>query len=635
MYLPRQLPRAVAAILILAILPWQSVEARFNLLITRAEMNRTLGIAADMNYVQNGVINTYSTQFPYRVESNVSHIIFTWSSAIPNTAYTMRAVADTFDVLPVVHLPSSGVIPREPETFAVEYRCAGSRSGQFLITLHFNVSWPSASKPTVFTLKQDKICASRDGRRILEGFENGDSTSSKMSDLSFDQIVYIAVGGLLIVILFMVIVLCGFLRSRKQRKMKARKSTSRDAMIEDCESNRRSTPLTKEVSLFDSPCSEPFLKHPLTSTPRSAVAPTKLPKFATIPSASKAPQIIFEQQRAAVDINVALIELSADRNLFQVMPNAELEGTFGQVKWAIWRQTRLGICADIDEDEDQACDDIAVVCKTLKPAADKNHFQKFLSDALAFHNVPPHPHLAQVIGAATFGNFTNPETVSDFPLMCYRHQGFGNLKKFLIECRGSGDGCGTMNSRKSQSPTQALRTHELLSMAIQLTKAVNHLHKYGIIHKDVATRNCLVSEIAPMGSNDRMYVQLCDSALSKDLFPADYHCLGDNDNRPLKWMAPEAVRSKVHSSATDIWSIGVTMWELFTSAQQPLYEIEPEEYYTEMFEHGIRLGQPYNCPDELYGAMYSCWDVDPLGRPTPSQLLKLLEDFSKTLRRYI
>ncbi|KAE9548688.1 hypothetical protein FO519_008100 [Halicephalobus sp. NKZ332] len=525
-----------------------------------------------MQYVENGVVNAYSTKFPYRVGTNISHLIFSWNTSELQkpVRYAINAVADKFDVLPVVNLPAQGVIPTETENFAVEYRCVGSRSDKFLVTLYFNISWPSENKTTAFTLKQEKLCAGRDGRRILDEEKVAIDMPSRLG-------------------------------------------------------------LTKEASLFDSP-TRPFIE-PLTSTPNpSKFLPTKLPIFtASLPS--KAPPIIFERAQNHLDINNALIELSADRNLFQVIPGCELEGTFGEVKWAIWRQNRLGICGDIDDEEDGASEDIAVVCKTLKSTADKAHFQQFIKDALIFHNVPAHPNLAQVIGAATYGNFSNPETVSDFPLITYRHQGFGNLKKFLIQCRSSSEGSSSA-SKSKQGASHTLRTHELLSMAIQILKAVQHLHKYGIIHKDVSTRNCLVSEIAPKLSNDRLYVQLCDSALSKDLFPNDYHCLGDNDNRPIKWLAPETIKSKVHNSASDIWSFGVAMWELFTCAQQPYFEIEPEEVQAEL-EQGVRLGQPYNCPDELYGAMYCCWNREALKRPTTGQLLKLLEDFNAELKKYI
>lgn len=53
--------------------------------------------------------------------------------------------------------------------FAVEYRCVGSRSDKFIVTLYFNISWPSENRTTAFNLKQEKLCAGRDGRRILDG----------------------------------------------------------------------------------------------------------------------------------------------------------------------------------------------------------------------------------------------------------------------------------------------------------------------------------------------------------------------------------------------------------------------------------------------------------------------------------
>jgi len=54
--------------------------------------------------------------------------------------------------------------------------------------------------------------------------------------------------------------------------------------------------------------------------------------------------------------------------------------------------------------------------------------------------------------------------------------------------------------------------------------------------------------------NDQLRVRLCDTALSRDLHPADYHCLGDNENRPIKWMALESIARKEHTSASDVVS---------------------------------------------------------------------------------
>lgn len=62
-------------------------------------------------------------------------------------------------------------------------------------------------------------------------------------------------------------------------------------------------------------------------------------------------------------------------------------------------------------------------------------------------------------------------------------------------------------------------------------------------------------------------VRICDSALSRDLFPDDYHCLGDNENRPLKWMALENLQKKPYSTASDVWGLGVLLWELGIHAE--------------------------------------------------------------------
>lgn len=54
--------------------------------------------------------------------------------------------------------------------------------------------------------------------------------------------------------------------------------------------------------------------------------------------------------------------------------------------------------------------------------------------------------------------------------------------------------------------------------------------------------------------DDKLRVQITDNALSRDLFPADYHCLGDNENRPVKWMSIESLTQKTFSTASDVVS---------------------------------------------------------------------------------
>ena len=99
-------------------------------------------------------------------------------------------------------------------------------------------------------------------------------------------------------------------------------------------------------------------------------------------------------------------------------------------------------------------------------------------------------------------------------------------------------------------------------------------------------------------NQDSHHTFLSDSALSKDLFPEDYHCLGDNENRPAKWLSVEALVERKFSLASDIWAFGVLLWELMTRAEQPYAEIDAFEMPGAL-RAGLRLLQPANCPDKL------------------------------------
>jgi len=54
--------------------------------------------------------------------------------------------------------------------------------------------------------------------------------------------------------------------------------------------------------------------------------------------------------------------------------------------------------------------------------------------------------------------------------------------------------------------------------------------------------------------DERLRVKVTDSALARDLFPDDYHCLGDNENRPIRWMAVETLVQRKFSPASDVVS---------------------------------------------------------------------------------
>ena len=194
------------------------------------------------------------------------------------------------------------------------------------------------------------------------------------------------------------------------------------------------------------------------------------------------------------------------------------------------------------------------------------------------------------------------------PMMIYQYLSPGNLKKWLLGCH------------------QPVSTHQAVNMGLQLLSALKHCHRHQIVHRDLAARNCYLTPA--------LSVKLSDPALSKDLFPADYHCLGDNENRPVKWMAVESIASGEFSASSDVWAWGVTVWEILTRAQQPFPDVDPFEMETYLLE-GFRLHQPVNCPDQLYRVMVSCWAHSPHHRAALPSLTAHLTEFNTQLQQFV
>lgn len=72
--------------------------------------------------------------------------------------------------------------------------------------------------------------------------------------------------------------------------------------------------------------------------------------------------------------------------------------------------------------------------------------------------------------------------------------------------------------------------------------------------------------------DDNMQVKITDNALSRDLFPMDYHCLGDNENRPVRWMALESLLNNDFSSASDVVRIAKVAKITFPFSQDDKFQ---------------------------------------------------------------
>lgn len=83
---------------------------------------------------------------------------------------------------------------------------------------------------------------------------------------------------------------------------------------------------------------------------------------------------------------------------------------------------------------------------------------------------------------------------------------------------------------------------------------------------------------------------------------------------------PHGGRSaQVYTNKSDVWSFGVTLWEIYSYGRVPYPRMSMEETVRRITE-GYRLERPDECPDAVYSIMLSCWHADPEQRPTFASL---------------
>jgi len=94
---------------------------------------------------------------------------------------------------------------------------------------------------------------------------------------------------------------------------------------------------------------------------------------------------------------------------------------------------------------------------------------------------------------------------------------------------------------------------------------------------------------------------------------------------PIKWSAPEVIKEQLFSLASDVWSFGITVWEIFELGKTPYLELTNKECITQV-ANGYRLSKPKACPEKLYYLLLNCWESDPNLRPTFGNIFGRIND---------
>uniref|UniRef100_A0A3Q1BMD8 Receptor protein-tyrosine kinase n=1 Tax=Amphiprion ocellaris TaxID=80972 RepID=A0A3Q1BMD8_AMPOC len=166
----------------------------------------------------------------------------------------------------------------------------------------------------------------------------------------------------------------------------------------------------------------------------------------------------------------------------------------------------------------------------------------------------------------------------------------------------------------------------LLNWCVQIAKGMNYLEERHLVHRDLAARNVLLK--------NPNHVKITDFGLAKLLTANEKEYHADGGKVPIKWMALESILQWTYTHQSDVWSYGVTVWELMTFGSKP-YDGIPASEIALVLERGERLPQPPVCTIDVYMIMVKCWMIDPSSRPRFRELMVEFSRMASDPSRYL
>jgi serine/threonine protein kinase len=173
--------------------------------------------------------------------------------------------------------------------------------------------------------------------------------------------------------------------------------------------------------------------------------------------------------------------------------------------------------------------------------------------------------------------------------------------------------------------------HARLRIAREIVSAVDYLHKRGIIHSDLKSLNVMLTS--------DLVAKICDfgSAMQKLNSSVSLKSSSQSGGSTVRWSAPELLQANRANKQTDVYALGIIMWEL-SMCEVPFSDVSNEQILISAILKGKKPDIPDplpSCactfPPKYFQIMKNCWN-QPEQRPTASELLAALKSIDPTAR---
>ena len=167
---------------------------------------------------------------------------------------------------------------------------------------------------------------------------------------------------------------------------------------------------------------------------------------------------------------------------------------------------------------------------------------------------------------------------------------------------------------------------EAVEVAAQVLDGLAHAHRNGIIHRDVKPSNVLVEE------SDEISVRVLDFGLAQFDEADTLTAVGDVPGT-LAYISPERLGGEEASERSDVWAVGVILWEALAGSH-PFWGVPMPEVASTIASGAPPLSaRRGDLPRRLLAAIDGALAVDPAKRPTAARLAEDLREAFVVARR--
>ncbi|PIK49057.1 putative discoidin domain-containing receptor 2 [Apostichopus japonicus] len=291
------------------------------------------------------------------------------------------------------------------------------------------------------------------------------------------------------------------------------------------------------------------------------------------------------------------------------------EGMFGEVHLCEARHLEEYLPNNMNlETPSQHGGGTLVAVKMLRKDACKNARSDFMKEMKIMSQLKD-PNIVKLLAACT----------DDEPYcMVVEYMENGDLNQFLYESECDWNSNVNSSNLRGATSYKSVSPGALIYMAAQIASGMKFLASKNFVHRDLATRNCLVGK--------SYTIRIADFGMSRNLYSANYYRIEGRAVLPIRWMAWESILMGKFTCKTDVWAFGVTLWEIMSLCKdQPYAQLTDEaviENTGQFYERNgkpVLLSKPDRCPNDIFELMKKCWRREPAERP----LFEFLHTFLK------